>query len=383
MSSQFLADFKNFSRTWSVETSLPVGFYLKYSPNVFSIYNRDLCDSNESKKRIVIIDENVYAIHKPSIEQYAEHFKIDFRILELQCSEYTKEWTKVEEILNFFEESQVLRRETIYAVGGGVLLDIVGFAASIYRRGIPYIKIPTTLLSIVDASVGSKVGINHFNRRNRLGSYYPPLATLIDRNFIKTEDERFIINGLGEIFKLAVIKSHELFNLLDADAELLLREKFQHGALPVRIINVAISEMINELSPNLWEKNLERCVDFGHTFSPVVEMNNSQHLMHGEAVALDCIFTSILSYSKQRLSENDLISIISLAKRLKLPIIHPDFLNEEMLLTSLLDAKTHRNGRQNIPIPIGIGSYDFINDVSVSDIQNSITLLNKFSQLND
>ena len=375
MSNQFLSDYQNFSRVWTVDASLPIKFYLKYSPNIFSTSNRDLCDSNESNKRLLIIDKTVYNIHKDAIEKYAQNYNLKFKILQLECSEFTKEWDKVEEILNFFESNKVLRRETVYAIGGGVLLDIVGFAASIYRRGIPYVKIPTTLLAIVDASVGSKVGINHFNRRNRLGAYYPPVATLIDRTFIKTENERFIINGLGEIFKLAVIKSRELFELLGADAELLLAEKFQHGALPVRIINIAISEMINELAPNLWEKNLERCVDFGHTFSPVVEMNNSQTLMHGEAVALDCIFTAYLSFSRQRLSQSDLRQIVDLARRLKLPTAHPDFFDLEMLSTSLADAIAHRNGKQNIPIPVSLGSYDFLNDVSKNDISVVIKLM--------
>ena len=151
----------------------------------------------------------------------------------------------------------MLRREPIIAIGGGVLLDIVGFACSIYRRGIPYIKVPTTLLAIVDASVGSKVAVNHFGRRNRLGAYYPPIATLIDKKFIKTQSEREIINGIAEIFKLAVIKSPELFALLEENAELLIEEKFQHGAVPVRVINLAITDMIAELGPNLWEKKLD------------------------------------------------------------------------------------------------------------------------------
>ena len=81
----------------------------------------------------------------------------------------------------------------------------------------PYIKLPTTLLAIVDASVGSKVGVNHFSRRNRIGSYYPPIISLIDKNFIATESRRNIINGLGEIFKLAVIKSEPLFSLLESN----------------------------------------------------------------------------------------------------------------------------------------------------------------------
>ena len=192
-----------------------------------------------------------------------------------------------------------MRRETVVAVGGGVLLDIVGFCSSIYRRGVPYFKIPTTLLSIVDVSVGAKVAINHFERRNRLGSYYPPVAALVDKKFIESQNKREIINGIAEIFKLAIIKSSELFNLLEKNYSQLINEKFQFGAVPIRVINLAISNMIEELAPNLWEKKLDRCVDFGHTFSPIIEMKNIKNLLHGEAVVLDCLFSSCIAYNRK------------------------------------------------------------------------------------
>ena len=208
--------------------------------------------------------------------------KRDFKILKIKCSEPDKTWRQLIEFYHSLKKSKVARREPIIAIGGGVCLDIVGFACSIYRRGIPYIKIPTTLLAIVDASVGVKVATNYFDRRNRLGAYYPPIATLIDKKFVKTQELREIVNGLAEIFKLAVIKSSELFDLLEENSHQLLEEKFQYGAVPVRVINLAISEMIEELAPNLWEKELDRCVDFGHTFSPIIEMKNKESLLHGK-----------------------------------------------------------------------------------------------------
>jgi len=272
----------------------------------------------------------------------------------------------------------VLRREPIIAIGGGVLLDIVGFACSIYRRGIPYIKVPTTLLAIVDASVGSKVAINHFERRNRLGAYYPPIATLIDKKFIKTQSEREIVNGIAEIFKLAVIKSPELFTLLEENAELLIEEKFQHGAVPVRVINLAITDMIAELGPNLWERKLDRCVDFGHTFSPVIEMANIPELLHGEAVALDCLYSSCIACLRGYIGQSVLNRIFNLAKRLKLKTYHEDFTKIELLQQSLADATKHRNGNQFAPLPIYVGNYKIVNDITQSEMKYAIELFRTY-----
>jgi 3-dehydroquinate synthase len=299
-------------------------------------------------------------------------------MLVIDTNEESKNWEDADYILQFFEDEGVLRREPIIAIGGGVLLDIVGFACSIYRRGIPYIKVPTTLLAIVDASVGSKVAVNHFGRRNRLGAYYPPIATLIDKKFIKTQSEREIINGIAEIFKLAVIKSPELFALLEENAELLIEEKFQHGAVPVRVINLAITDMIAELGPNLWERKLDRCVDFGHTFSPVIEMENVPELLHGEAVALDCLYSSCVACLRGYIDMSTLNRIFKLAKRLKLKTYHEDFTKMELLQKSLSDATKHRNGNQFAPLPISIGNYTIVNDITEYEMGYAISLFRTY-----
>ena len=380
MSFEFLSDYQKSTRTWNVKTELPVEFSLKYSPNVLSSSNKDILFSATSGRCIFVVDHNILQIYGEHLHSYAESNNLNLQIHSVRCIEGEKNWDNVDGILSFFEENSVLRREPVFCLGGGILLDIAGFACSLYRRGIPYIKIPTTLLAIVDASVGSKVGINHFDRRNRLGAYYPPLSTFIDRSFIKSESTRHIINGLGEIFKLSLIKSRELFELLESEAQLLLSEKFQYGAVPVRVINLSISEMISELSTNLWEKELKRCVDFGHTFSPIPEMKYSHELMHGEAVALDCLFTACLSYNRQLLSYDELARVFQLAKSLKLPTSHSSFSSPDLLFKSLEDATIHRNGSQNIPLTAGIGNYKFVSNISYSEVSAAVSILADLNQ---
>merc|ERR1719424_2411490 len=120
-------------------------------------------------------------------------------------------------------------------------MDIVGFAASIYRRRTPYIRVPTTLMGYVDASVGAKSGVNFLGKKNKLGAYLPPALALLDRSFLASLDARQLSNGAAEIMKMAMVKDVELFTLLQ------------------------------ELAPNLWEDSLERLVDFGHVFSMELE----------------------------------------------------------------------------------------------------------------
>jgi 3-dehydroquinate synthase len=391
----FMMDYDKFKRTWTVKTELPVEFKLTYSADIFNPTNHDLVSYKTNDRVVIVIDQNVHKFYAAQLMEYFNSHSVKYSMLIINTNEESKTWKDADHILQFFEDEGVLRREPIIAIGGGVLLDIVGFACSIYRRGIPYIKVPTTLLAIVDASVGSKVAVNHFERRNRLGAYYPPIATLIDKKFIKTQSEREIVNGIAEIFKLAVIKSPELFELLEENAELLIEEKFQYGAVPVRVINLAITDMIAELGPNLWEKKLDRCVDFGHTFSPVIEMKNLTQefdpdnppyftkdtmLLHGEAVALDCLYSSCIACLRGYIGQSVLNRIFNLAKRLKLKTYHEDFTKIELLQQSLADATKHRNGNQFAPLPIYVGNYKIVDDITEKEMEYAIALFRTYHE---
>ena len=366
-----LTKFDNYKRTWSVKAELPVEFVLKYSSDVFDINNHDLLSFNESNRKVVVIDKTVNKLYGHQLKRYFEVFKIELKLFVIDAIEENKDWHHTDQILKFFEDVGVLRREPVIVIGGGVLLDLVGFCCSIYRRGIPYVKVPTTLLAIVDASVGVKVAANHFGRRNRIGAYYPPIATLLDKKFIATQDERNIVNGIAEIFKLAVIKDKELFELLEASAEQLITEKFQFGAVPVRVINSAITGMIEELAPNLWERKLDRCVDFGHSFSPIIEMQNMDTLQHGEAVVLDCLLSSCLANVRGYIDTETLERIFKTAHSLKLPVFHKDFCKFDLLKKSLSDTMKHRNSNQYLPVPVGIGNYKILNDVTDDEIKKA------------
>jgi len=384
-------NFKTFqSFQWKISSKKNIDYSIIITKNLFDKKNNLLKDKKKNLsggRRLIFIDTNVNIYYQKKIENYFLSKNVEFKIIPLNIKEEDKNLNQLEKILNYIDNFGIKRRsETIIAIGGGVLTDIVGFAASIYRRGVPYIKIATTLLCIVDACVGVKTSINHFSRRNRLGTYFAPEKSFIDLSFLRTLPTEEISASIGEIIKIAVIKNKKLFNHIFVSSKKLLKPNFYKTKIGNLIISQSIESMIEELHNNLDESNLKRSVDFGHTFSPVIEMrslenNKEKSLKHGESVCLDVLLSSCISYNRNYLKMNELKKIFYLAKSVNMPVNHSFILNSDYLLESLLDATKHRNGSQNVPIPVKIGKYKFLNDINENDIKKAIRLY--ISILND
>ena len=366
----------DFPARWHLTASKPLEYQITYAPNLFDLENHALLEPKVSMRRLVFVDSNVYVNFSKTINEYFAVNSPGSTIISIESNETLKTLDNSLVLIKHMEDFGLLRRsEPIIAIGGGSLLDCVGFACSIYRRGVPYVRVPTTLLGIVDVSVAIKTGVNHLNRRNRLGTYYPPIAVFLYRKFIQTQSDREICNGLGEILKLAIIEDLSLFTLLEGNSALLRNEKFQYGAIPVKVINRAITVMINNLQNNLWEDNLTRAVDFGHSFSPLIEQDLMPELLHGEVVALDCLFSSCLSFNRGLMDEDELTRIFRVTRNLGLPTTHRSFLDSQQLMSSLMDTIKHRDGSQNLPVPVGIGSHQFLNDMQEDEVMKATRTL--------
>lgn len=360
-----------------IKSALPVCYTVEMTPGILGPENSKLLEFGSSSRRFVVVDQNVHSAYMDKILNYFKSLQIHAHIVIIDSIEDKKNLETILELTKEMDDFGLLRRrEPVIAIGGGVLLDLVGFACSIYRRGVPYIRVPTTLVGLVDASIGIKTGINYNTRRNRLGSYYPPLASYLDIEFLQTLMPIEISSGLGEIIKMAVIKDARLFELLESHTAALYRTRFRGPSVAsAEVIQRAINGMKEELENNLWETILERSVDFGHSFSPIIEMRSlsSNHpLTHGQAVTLDVIFSSILAMNRKHISRNDLFRIIRIASAAQLPIKHPLFWEPLLLLESLNDTIKHRDGCQNLPIPIKIGDCIFLQDVSFAEIQQAV-----------
>lgn len=359
---------------WTINTSLAVNYTVKISEDVLSPMNGDIAvysntGDGASNKRLVAVDKKVMELYRERIEAYFQAQKLNAHFVILDGVESKKNTDSLFMLLHEMEQFGISRRECIIGIGGGVILDVVGLAASLYRRGVPYIRIPTTLLGIVDVSIAAKTGINYEGRRNRLGSYYPPICSLLDKTFIKTQEPIEISSGLGEILKMAVIKDSLLFSTLEDYGSELLNSKFDHP-LANEVIGRAVHGMKEELENNLWERNLKRCVDFGHSFSPIIEMRSlatSEPLTHGQAVTIDIILSCIISQMRGLLTDRDMLRISTTALNMELPIVHPMFKDVALLLEALNETTKHRSA-QNLPIPTEIGKYTFINDLTFEEI---------------
>ncbi len=328
----------------------------------------------ENGRRFVVVDECVHQHHFARIEAYFAQHGVTARILVFPGGEAGKTAESWLAVLRELDRFPIHRRdEPIVAIGGGVLTDVVGFAASSYRRGVPHIKVPTTLMGYVDASVGIKTGINFNGCKNRLGSFEPPRRVLLDRSLLATLDRRQLENGVCEIVKLAVIADAGLFRLLERDGAGSLAAAFQ-DTRGGEILDRAIGGMLRELEPNLYEDDLSRKVDFGHSFSYGLETRFEDRLLHGEAVLLDILVSTAIARARGLLAAPACDRIFDLVDDLGI-VPDLDLLDTGLMWQSLADRVEHRNGLQRVPLPRGIGECVFVNDITRAEIAAAIHAL--------
>lgn len=351
------------------------------STNITFLDTQEFFKSAGDKYKIVFIDPIVLATQSGLLDLEAEDNNLV--LVPTNISEVTKSLDAVISLLHIMEDKGVGRRgELICAVGGGVLLDTVSFAASIYRRGISVTKIPSTLLGIIDASIGIKTGVNFNGQRNRLGSYHFDFNVIIDPGLLVGNSRGMMRQGLGEIFKIATIKGVDLFKDLQRHRNRLEEISFYRSDDGYLIISKAIELMLEELHDNPRETNLMRCVDFGHSFCPLVEMESiskpgARMIPHGYAVAYDCAVTTGISYNRGRIKKPMFTEIIELYKPFDFDFSNELFKDNNLMWASFLDLTKHRGGNQNLPIPIAIGSYDFLQDVTYDELVVANELIQK------
>jgi len=339
-------------------------------------------------RRFAVIDEAVYTMYGDKIINYFTQRNIEIHYVVLPGGEPDKRPDAVDKLLDKMCEYKLRRREPFLAIGGGCLLDIAGMAACLYRRGVPFVRVPTTLLAIVDASVGVKNGVDYCcditdeTYKNRVGSFYAPSACLLDSSFITTQDRRNVSNGFGEILKLALVRSVDLFELLETHGAALIESRFAStpsvpDGVGDRIINLSIQIMLEELGPNLWENKLERCVDYGHTFSKLLEMVPGADIMHGEAVNVDGFFCCILSNLRGFISRDVVDRVFKCMQGLNLPTDSKN-LESKLAWQSCKDAIEHRNGAMRIPLITDLGESVCVSDVTPEELDRALEMMKEY-----
>ena len=365
---------------WEVRATQSVRYSVHFYDGLFSHTNTVLLRTGigqtpACQRRLIVIDTRILDLYGWEIEAYFRANRVQYRFLPLNTTEPEKTVENVLRVVRGLNEFGVNRRsDPLIAIGGGVLLDVAGFAASLYRRGLPYVRVPTTLMGLIDAGIGIKTGVNFDAHKNRIGTYFAPQRAYLDTQFLKTLDSRHVANGVAEIIKMAIIKDARLFELLEENVAHAIADRFSGRTVYREILVRATVGMLDELSGNLWENVLERVVDYGHTFSPTLEMAALPELLHGEAVAIDMALSLVLAAQRELITPKELSRSLGLIAAYGLPTQHPQC-EEDLLMKALADTTSHRDGLQRVPLSRGIGSAVFVNDLTRAEIRSGVRYL--------
>ena len=255
----------------------------------------DLDEYTEGKKRLFVVSKKVYALYN-DVLQLPEN-----EVLVLPDGEREKNYKNYLKIIETAYDKGFSRKDIFIALGGGVIGDITGFAAATYMRGIDYIQIPTTLLSMVDSSVGGKTAIDLPNGKNIIGAFYQPKAVFININFLKTLKHRELISGLGEVLKYAFIEESCEYSkpLFFFEYLTLCCEKFFEldSVTIIRIIDYSLKLKIAVVEKDEKESSLRKVLNFGHTLGHALEaVTKYKKFTHGEAVIYGMFFAINIAY---------------------------------------------------------------------------------------
>ena len=246
------------------------------------------------QKVVIVTDENVAALHLETLENSLDAAKIFHSTLTLPPGEATKSWTYLQKTVDFLLEEKTERADVIIALGGGVIGDLVGFAAAILRRGVSFVQIPTSLLAQVDSSVGGKTGINTSQGKNLVGAFHQPSLVLSDVEVLNTLQKRDFMSGYGEVVKYGLLGSEDFFVWLEKNGSALVT-----GDITARLEAVRMSCQIKVdiVAKDETEQGDRALLNLGHTFSHALEAATgySNRLMHGEGVAIGCVLAFELS----------------------------------------------------------------------------------------
>jgi 2-epi-5-epi-valiolone synthase len=339
---------------------------------IFDPLERTLACVIDDRPALFVLDKNIETTYGTRLRQYVTAAGIQAVYTSLSGEESAKTWTQVEAVVGEAIRCELPRHGVVVAIGGGVTLDIAGLAATVYRRGICYVRVPTSLIGLVDAGLGIKHGINYGGYKSILGSFYPPEAVICDRSFLASLAKRHIVSGLAEIVKLGVIRAPDLLELLMCLGRDLVDSRFQrHSEVASAVLMRAEQVLLKELEGNLFESDLQRPLDFGHSFSPAIESASGYAILHGEAVAMDMALTIAIALRRGLCSEQEVQFLFELYERINLPV-NQSVCGSADLMGALNAIRRHRGGALNFVVPIQLGRVIFLQDISRPDIEYAL-----------
>jgi len=330
------------------------------------------------RKVLVVTTPTVHRLHGSAIRAALRGTNTVMTLV-LEAREETKSVDFVQSICAEALKHGMNRRGLLISFGGGVCSDLVTLSASLIRRGIGHIRVPTTLIGQIDAGIGLKGAVNFAGKKSFLGCFHPPEQVLIDPAFLQSLPRRFLVSGLAEAIKMGVARDARLFELIESHGLPLVMSGFDEpGAEGRELLQRSIWAMLDELRANPYEdQTYERLVDFGHTFSPTLEAALGFEITHGEAVGIDVALSSAIAKTLRLIDAGVWERIVNALRTVSLPVFSSR-LDLRLCADALVEACRHRGGSINLVVPAGIGRSTFLrrrNEVPDEVLEEALVLL--------
>ncbi|KAF5872346.1 putative 2-epi-5-epi-valiolone synthase protein [Botrytis fragariae] len=363
-----------------VEGYEKIEYDFTFIDGVFNIDNPNLAECYTHWGRcLAVTDMNIYNVYGKQMEKYFQHYNIKLVFHKTKIGEKAKTIPTFLSIVDSMTEFGIYRKEPVLVVGGGLVTDVAGFACAAYRRNTNFIRVPTTVIGLIDASVSIKVAVNYGNYKNRLGAYHAPIHTFLDFTFLRTLPTAQIRNGFAELIKISSCSHLPTFDLLDKYCEQLIENSFGRAdGSSKELIDAAdtinrggIHEMLKLETPNLHEIGLDRVIAYGHTWSPLHELVPETPLRHGHAISIDMAYSATLANQRKLLSDEEHRRILNLFSRAGLSMDHHQF-DEEILEKATAAILKTRDGKLRAAVPNPLGSCTFLNDVSAEEMNQAL-----------
>jgi 3-dehydroquinate synthase len=312
---------------------------------------------------IIVTDENVATFHLKNMESVLRASGCEAKSVVLPAGEPHKNLETISSLWKSFLEHGLDRKSTIIALGGGVIGDMAGFAASTYMRGIDWIAVPTTLLSMVDASLGGKTGFDLPEGKNLIGSFYPPKLVLADPSLLTTLPAREFRSGMAEVVKHGIISDPELFQYCS------------HGLDWVKvnlekIVKRAMAVKIQVIEADPFEKGIRATLNLGHTVGHAVELVSQFELRHGEAIAIGMVTESQYAERVGVASKGLTNQIVEVLSKLGLPTSIPEGLPGDDIIRAMRVDKKKNAAAIRFALPAEIGRVELVEVVDLEKVLN-------------
>ena len=288
------------------------------------------------KKLCIITDSKVNHLYSEEVCEVLKDKCKAVVVFSFPDGEKSKNLDTVKDIYEFLIQHKFDRKDMLFALGGGVVGDITGFAAATYLRGIDFVQIPTTLLAQVDSSVGGKTGVDFDQYKNMVGAFYMPKLVYMNLSVLKTLDDRQYYAGMGEVMKYGLIKNASFYEwILDNMYE--IHERDMDTLEDMVVKSCTYKKLVVEKDPT--EKGERAILNFGHTIGHAIEKAKNFELLHGECVALGCVAAAFISWKRELLSMEEYYEIRDMFVPFNLPITIDDIDPNEILRLIASDKK--------------------------------------------